>query len=350
MTISARHGLAAALAVSLLIVGCAEPSGRPWTPPPAVSFEPLPATPEPTAEPAPAESAAPATAEPAPVETMAPATAAPAPAETTAPAESAAPVAEGRVIELEMTGALEIKEAGLKVTEIAVTPGETIVFKVNNTAGYSHNFWIGTDEQLMTNQTAGLPGIPAYDSGLQEFTWTVPADITGLKYGCTVPGHYSLMQGVFVAAEGGAAPAAATTEPAPATEAPAPATEAPAPATAEPAAASAAPAQGRLIEVELTAALQIMSGGQKLSDIPVTPGETVTFRVTNSAGYAHNFFIGQDAQLSSANAEGLAGIPAFSTGTQDLVWEVPADITGLKFGCTVPGHYTLMQGTFSLAQ
>jgi azurin len=28
---------------------------------------------------------------------------------------------------------------------------------------------------------------------------------------------------------------------------------------------------------------------------------------------------------------------------------VPADISGLKFGCTVPGHYALMQGTFSVA-
>jgi azurin len=28
---------------------------------------------------------------------------------------------------------------------------------------------------------------------------------------------------------------------------------------------------------------------------------------------------------------------------------VPDDVSGLKFGCTVPGHYSLMQGTFSVA-
>ena len=41
------------------------------------------------------------------------------------------------------------------------------------------------------------------------------------------------------------------------------------------------------------------------------------------------------------------GIPTWQTGVQELTWVVPADITGLKFGCTVPGHYALMQGTFS---
>ena len=38
--------------------------------------------------------------------------------------------------------------------------GETITFSITNTAGYAHNFWIGTDQQLMTNQVQGLPGLP----------------------------------------------------------------------------------------------------------------------------------------------------------------------------------------------
>ncbi|MFO1541206.1 MAG: hypothetical protein ACKOTZ_12320, partial [Chloroflexota bacterium] len=180
MRLTARTGLAAALVTSLALVGCAEPSGRPWTPPPATSLEPV----------APATDA-PVVSQP-PVATETPAE------PTAAPAETSAPAGEARVIELELTGALEIKVlGGAKVTDIPVTPGETVHFKVTNSAGYSHNFWIGTDQQLMMNQVAGLPGIPEYNTGVMEFDWTVPADITGLKYGCTVPGHYSLMQGVF---------------------------------------------------------------------------------------------------------------------------------------------------------
>jgi azurin len=50
----------------------------------------------------------------------------------------------------------------------------------------------------MANQVDGLPGLPDFIEGTQDFTWTVPDDVASLKYGCTVPGHYQLMQGVFV--------------------------------------------------------------------------------------------------------------------------------------------------------
>jgi azurin len=35
------------------------------------------------------------------------------------------------------------------------------------------------------------------ESGLQEGTWVVPADVSDLKFGCTFPGHYKVMQGTF---------------------------------------------------------------------------------------------------------------------------------------------------------
>jgi hypothetical protein len=35
---------------------------------------------------------------------------------------------------------------------------------------------------------------------------------------------------------------------------------------------------------------------------------------------------------------------------RELAWTVPEDISALKFGCTVPGHYVLMQGCFSEAR
>jgi mono/diheme cytochrome c family protein len=127
----------------------------------------------------------------------------PAPAATPAPGGSAAPVVtpvpgEARVIELVATGALQFTDtAGNQVRDIPVTPGETVTFRVDNTAGFDHNFYIGTDDQLMVAGGTTDTGIPTWQSGVQELTWTVPADISGLKYGCTVPGHYTLMQGTF---------------------------------------------------------------------------------------------------------------------------------------------------------
>ncbi len=96
------------------------------------------------------------------------------------------------------TGALQFTDpAGTQVRDIPVTPGETVTFRVDNQAGFDHNFYIGTDDQLMVPSTTTDVGIPTWQTGVQEVTWTVPADITGLKFGCTVPGHYALMQGTF---------------------------------------------------------------------------------------------------------------------------------------------------------
>jgi len=112
------------------------------------------------------------------------------------------PAGEARVIELVATAALQFTDpAGTQIKDIPVTPGETVTFRIDNTAGFDHNFYIGTDEQLMTPAGTTDTGIPSWQSGVQELTWTVPADLTGLKFGCTVPGHYTLMQGTFSVSE-----------------------------------------------------------------------------------------------------------------------------------------------------
>ena len=195
----------------LVVAACAESSGQPWTPPPArtpaaeteapasqVPGSEAPASEAPSSE-APASEApsseAPGSAAPG---TQAPASAAPS-AGASVPVESQDP--GGRVIELELDANLQIKENGTKVTDIPVTPGETIVFHLTNTAGFAHNFYIGTDQALMADDRANLTGIADWtDAEPKELTWVVPADVTGLKFGCTVPGHYTVMQGTFTAA------------------------------------------------------------------------------------------------------------------------------------------------------
>jgi hypothetical protein len=121
-----------------------------------------------------------------------------------------------------------------------------------------------------------------------------------------------------------------------------------APVSEQPTDSGPAPAGPRIIEIESDAALRLLQDGVQISDIPVTPGETVLIRVDNTAGFEHNFYIGTDEELSVPSATTEVGIPTWDAGVRELEWTVPEDISGLKFGCTVPGHYFTQQGTFSI--
>ncbi len=107
------------------------------------------------------------------------------------------PAGEARVIDIEATAVLTFAQDGEKVTQIPLTPGETVVFRIDNTAGFPHNFYIGADEDLKVPGGTTEVGVPDWDSGVQELEWVVPDDLSGVRFACTVPGHYTLMQGDF---------------------------------------------------------------------------------------------------------------------------------------------------------
>lgn len=113
-------------------------------------------------------------------------------------AEPTAPTGEGRVIEFQADETLRYLQEGEPMLEIAVTPGESVVFRIDNTAGFAHNFYIGADEELSLLNGLTDVGIPDWETGVQELEWVVPEDISNLRFACTVPGHYILMQGDFV--------------------------------------------------------------------------------------------------------------------------------------------------------
>lgn len=120
-------------------------------------------------------------------------------------------------------------------------------------------------------------------------------------------------------------------------------------ASAPPIESPGTPESPRKIAVDLTASLTITDpAGEALQEIPVKAGETIEFEVTNSAGFAHDFFIGPEAELSTTTG-GLPdapGVPEFTDGTQTFTWTVPTDGSALQFACTVPGHYPTMHGDF----
>jgi hypothetical protein len=160
MLIAALLRAARLLPAVLLVVGCAAGAGGPgWT------FAPL----GPTASPSPSPSA------------------------------SASGSPAGTVIELEATSSLRFAQDGQPIDQLELTIGEEYTFRVDNTAGFVHDIYLGPPERLAAGDTDGLPGIPEWESGVKEFTWTATAEAEGWEFACTVPGHYQAgMKGALV--------------------------------------------------------------------------------------------------------------------------------------------------------
>jgi uncharacterized cupredoxin-like copper-binding protein len=109
------------------------------------------------------------------------------------------------------------------------------------------------------------------------------------------------------------------------------------------ASAGGSPGTGNIFELEETADLQIKQAGQKVTQLQVKAGQSYTFRITNSANFAHDFYIGTAQDLQSSNTQNLKGVPQFTSGTKEFEYTVPAS-GSLQFACTVPGHYATMHG------
>ena len=128
-----------------------------------------------------------------------------------------------RVIKVNETAQLSITdEAGNKLSSLPVVAGEVIKLEVTNTAGFDHNFYIGPGAGLSTGDVSNAQGVPAFSSGTQTFTYTVPAAAdASLNFGCTLPGHYQSMNGtVDIQAAGGAPSSAVPGSAAPGSPAP----------------------------------------------------------------------------------------------------------------------------------
>jgi len=139
-----------------------------------------------------------------PVATAATETAAP--IKTLVPENTPVPepsVATERIIDIEATAFLAFLDGrGDPLRTIGLWAGQRVQFRVNNTAGYAHSFYLGPAERLRAGDTEGLPGIPAWTSGIQTLSWVVPEDGTEWAFGCTVTGHHILMNGQLMIVDG----------------------------------------------------------------------------------------------------------------------------------------------------
>jgi hypothetical protein len=109
--------------------------------------------------------------------------------------------------------------------------------------------------------------------------------------------------------------------------------------------ASGSPGTGTAFDLEETADLQIKQAGQKVTQLQVKSGQAYTFRVTNTANFAHNFYIGTAQDLQANNTANLKGVPDYNSGTKEFQYTF-ATSGPLQFGCTVAGHYNTMHGDF----
>lgn len=102
-------------------------------------------------------------------------------------------------------------------------------------------------------------------------------------------------------------------------------------------------AADRVIAIEETATLKMAPDA-----LDVTAGETVCFEVTNTAGFAHDFYVGPTTDVESRNYPALVGVPDFTSGTQQVEWTVPAS-GSFEYACLVAGHLESgMKGTITI--
>ena len=107
-------------------------------------------------------------------------------------------------------------------------------------------------------------------------------------------------------------------------------------------------AGGTVIELEETNTLQILQGGQAVTELHFTIGQTYTFHINNTAGFDHDFYLGPPERLEANDVDGLPGVPVNQQGMQEFTWTVSADAQGWEFACTVLGHYPSMHGMVML--
>jgi uncharacterized cupredoxin-like copper-binding protein len=92
--------------------------------------------------------------------------------------------ADATVIKIEETAALQMVPA-----TVDATAGKKVCFQVTNTAGFTHNFYVGPATDIETrNKTDAVAGTPDFSSGTQTLEYTF-AGSGPFEYACWIPGH-----------------------------------------------------------------------------------------------------------------------------------------------------------------
>jgi uncharacterized cupredoxin-like copper-binding protein len=111
----------------------------------------------------------------------------PTPQATAAPSESpaaAACSADATVVKIEETAALKMVPASVNIPA-----GKKVCFEVTNTAGFTHNFYVGPQSDIEArNKAASVVGTPDFSSGTQIVEFTTSGS-GPFEYACWIAGH-----------------------------------------------------------------------------------------------------------------------------------------------------------------
>ena len=98
------------------------------------------------------------------------------------------------------------------------------------------------------------------------------------------------------------------------------------------------------MKIEETATLAMVP-----ASIDLVAGQKVCFEVTNTAGFAHNFYVGPTSDIEARNkTDAVAGTPDFTSGTQTLEF-TPTGSGPFAYACWIAGHLESgMKGSITL--
>lgn len=103
-------------------------------------------------------------------------------------------------------------------------------------------------------------------------------------------------------------------------------------------------ADATVVKIEETASLAMVP-----SSVDVVAGQKVCFEVTNTAGFAHNFYVGPTSDIEARNkTDAVAGTPDFTSGAQTVEF-TPTGSGPFEYACWIAGHLEAgMKGSINL--
>jgi uncharacterized cupredoxin-like copper-binding protein len=197
---------------------------------------------------------------------------------------------------------------------VTVAEGETVTFEIKNVGKAQHEFMLGPAADAFADKE-GTPEVADIAGGQTKtltFTFTGPGPYA---FACHEPGHFETGMLGYVIVVGPDVPAVG--------------------ATASP----------RLVEVAMSDQLKFMP-----DQIPVTPGETVTFLLTNEGTAVHEFAVGPSDKVDADEVDGKLVVEADEIDrhrikTVTYTFDGPGPYA---FACHEPGHFEAgMRGTIT---
>lgn len=198
---------------------------------------------------------------------------------------------------------------------IIVVQGETVTFNVTTSGKTAHEFMIGPADAAFADKE-GTPEVQDLVKGKTQsltFTFDGPGPYA---FACHEPGHFEAGMKGWIIVVGPDVPKVGTKE------------------------------NPRLVHLDMTDKLAFTP-----SDVPVAPGETVRFLLTNSGTVEHEFALGPKDKVDADEIDGVIVVEAegIAAGmTADVVYTF-AGAGPFGFACHEPSHFEAgMLGTVTL--